>query len=290
VVKLIGSDFTQHGLNLVNDYAKGGTISDFLETRGTNGGGHALEPWVATSAISQKLAFRIMRELADGLKQLHDHNVPHSDLKDENLLLMGDPESWESKDPLVMFAVFGASSNSADQEKNDIGHVFRVMMQAASLTEDGEAFGDALQAAVRRKLTSYSDNLKLEDLVEIVKELEQMVSFVAEAASHPLSPPSAPSAAERGWFDWLRDAVVKKYGLLTMETMARDNLKSKDLVEDVKKPELMGSLAADAASPPSAPSVAGGGWFNWLRDAVIKKYGLLTMETMATDYLKSKHD
>jgi serine/threonine protein kinase len=196
---LTGSFITQRGLNSVNEYAAGGTLSDFLETRGNNGGGHALEPWIATSAISRKLVFRIMRELADGLKQIHDHNIPHDYLTEKNMLLSGDPENWGSDDPLVMFAVFGASS-SIYLKKIDAEHVFRVMMQAASLAEDGEALAEALQDVVTEKygrLPLASDFLKTsEDLVEIVKKLELKGSLAAAAAATPPDSDSdAPSVA-----------------------------------------------------------------------------------------------
>jgi serine/threonine protein kinase len=198
VVKLIGSDFTQQGLDLVNDCAKGGTISDFLKIHGTSKGGNE---WIATSSISQKLAFRIMRELADGLKQIRDHNVPHSDLENENLLLMGDPESWESEDPLVTFAIFGPSSKSARQEGNDVRRVFVVMMQVASLAEDGAAFKKAIRRKYR-KLTMATDYPKSEDLVKIVKELELMDLFAA--ADSDSDSYYDPSAAKRGCFEWFK--------------------------------------------------------------------------------------
>jgi serine/threonine protein kinase len=50
-----------------------------------------------------------MRELAKGLAQIHE-NVIHGDIHDGNILLMGDPETWDlhGDDPLVKYADFGS--------------------------------------------------------------------------------------------------------------------------------------------------------------------------------------
>jgi serine/threonine protein kinase len=79
--------------NLVLEFAPGGRLREFMENHGGN--------------VELKVAIRIMRELAEGLIQIHGKGVIHGDIKGRNILLMGDPTTWNSKDPLIKYADFG---------------------------------------------------------------------------------------------------------------------------------------------------------------------------------------
>jgi serine/threonine protein kinase len=80
-------------LNLVLEYAAGGTLSSWVDSH--------------LSGIPQSAAIRIMRDLAKGLMQIHGQRVSHRDIREPNLLLMGDPLTWNSESPLVKYADFG---------------------------------------------------------------------------------------------------------------------------------------------------------------------------------------
>jgi serine/threonine protein kinase len=80
--------------NLVLEYAAGGALSSWVDSHLSGG-------------IPQSAAIRIMRDLAKGLMQIHGQRVSHRDIRGPNLLLMGDPLTWNSETPLVKYADFG---------------------------------------------------------------------------------------------------------------------------------------------------------------------------------------
>jgi serine/threonine protein kinase len=82
-------------LNLVLEYAAGGTLSSWVDSN--------------LSGIAPRVAIRIMRQLAHGLMQIHGQRVTHGDISGKNLLLMGNPLTWDSESPLVKYADFGSS-------------------------------------------------------------------------------------------------------------------------------------------------------------------------------------
>jgi serine/threonine protein kinase len=115
---------------LVLEYAPGGDLEDFF-TRFTKSG----------ETLPRDVAFRIMRELAEGLKQIRAHGVYHGDLHGKNILLMGDPLTWKSTKPLVKLADFGLAQTSYDSneyDSNDIKEIITSIIMVAELTKDDD--------------------------------------------------------------------------------------------------------------------------------------------------------
>jgi serine/threonine protein kinase len=110
---------TEGGLNLVLEYAAGGDFYELFD--------HIDLP--------QKVAIRIMRELAQGLIQIHGQGVYHGDIKGDNILIMGDPLIWESETPLVKYADFGVSSFKIEAEyiEHDVATTVPLIQRVARL-------------------------------------------------------------------------------------------------------------------------------------------------------------
>jgi serine/threonine protein kinase len=178
---LIDSFKDSKGMNLVLEYAAGGTLDAFMNThRSHNGDEWWNDPWTTTKPISQVNAIRIMRELAEGLIQIHGRNITHGDIHEQNILLKGNPEEWKGNNPLVKYTDFGFPPKYADinwinrvdkmdkMEIDDVGddveNVFNLMKEVASITYDGAA------------LAKLMDQHYKEDLLSIVNVLEDKVN------------------------------------------------------------------------------------------------------------------
>jgi serine/threonine protein kinase len=99
-------------LNLVLEFAGGRTLYGFYFKHDT---------------LPPPVAIQIMRELAQGLIQIHGKGVTHGDIKLRNLLLMGDPLIWNSETPLVKYADFGISWSGDAEFEKDVLEIFKLI-------------------------------------------------------------------------------------------------------------------------------------------------------------------
>jgi serine/threonine protein kinase len=173
-------------LNLVLEYAAGGTLIDFLnkhrkvENQYPNG---LPKSWVTTEPISPEVAIRIMREMAQGLKQIHGKGVLHRDILGRNILLMGEPDEWTSRDPLIKYADFGRSFYGRMAVEEDMGKLvdvhgaFKLMKQVAMLAKDGTTlalrFEEAFDDFDKNNDPDPEAGVQAEDLVAIVNDLDE---------------------------------------------------------------------------------------------------------------------
>ena len=76
-------------------------------------GGEVLEHLIRGGPYNEVTASRYVRELAEGLAYMHAHNIIHSDLKCENLML----SSWDESKAELKIVDFGTSVTTADARK-----------------------------------------------------------------------------------------------------------------------------------------------------------------------------
>ena len=74
IIKLYDVIYNSNTIYIVLEYCKNGDFTHFLKKR----------------ALKEKHACRFLREMAEGLKYLRNHNIIHRDLKPQNLLLTDD--------------------------------------------------------------------------------------------------------------------------------------------------------------------------------------------------------
>jgi serine/threonine protein kinase len=179
---------SQGYLNLVLEFAPGGTLEEFFDKhRELN----PVAPYTQTiiEPISQDVAIRIMRELAQGLMQIHGGHgarILHGDIHEGNIFLMGGPETWSSNDPLVKYADFGKGKLGdamdpdwfAKRIRGEVGDAFDLMKDVANLAEDGTNLAKTFdEACIKRqgiiKQRDPKACFQAEDLVEMVEELEE---------------------------------------------------------------------------------------------------------------------
>jgi serine/threonine protein kinase len=139
---------------LVLEFAPGGTLEHFLEEEPT---------------LSRSVAIRVMLEMAEGLKQIHGKGVQCGDIHGGNILLMGDPETWMKTDNLVKWADFGPGYNR--NAFGDVKDLFDLMDDVA--TESSTILAQTLREAFRKKQDLIKRDLKAEDLVAVVKGLDE---------------------------------------------------------------------------------------------------------------------
>lgn len=107
IVRFYGANYKKEPLFIVSDYASNGELVPYLKREKANG----------RTVVWQKL-----REVAFGLKHLHDNNLVHGDLKGSNIVV--------SKDGKAMLTDFGLTFSedgacSLAKKKGDLGAMAR---------------------------------------------------------------------------------------------------------------------------------------------------------------------
>ena len=82
-------------------------------------GGEVLEHLIRGGPYNEVTASKYVRELAEGLAYMHSHNIIHSDLKCENLML----SSWDESKTELKIVDFGTSVTTADACKGLDGDI-----------------------------------------------------------------------------------------------------------------------------------------------------------------------